>query len=138
DLVEWLPQGMPADGDRGLDRTHTWGRTYWGGALFCFLADLEIRDRTKGRRGLIDALRGIVAAGGHRADWSIERAFREGDKATGVPVLAELYGKMKEAPFAPDLDALWRELGVVRRRDGFTLDDAAPKAALRRAISARP
>jgi hypothetical protein len=29
DLVRDLPQGLPQAGDRGLDRTHTWGRTYW-------------------------------------------------------------------------------------------------------------
>lgn len=34
DLVHDMPQGLPQAGDRGLDHTHTWGRTYWGGALF--------------------------------------------------------------------------------------------------------
>ncbi|HMG20227.1 MAG TPA: hypothetical protein VK607_02880, partial [Kofleriaceae bacterium] len=78
DLVNGLPNGLPRDGDRGLDHTHTWGRTYWGGALFCLLADLEIRERTGGRRGLVDALRGILAAGGNdQVDWPIERALRE-------------------------------------------------------------
>ena len=28
------PQGLPEAGDRGLDFTPTWGRTYWGGASF--------------------------------------------------------------------------------------------------------
>jgi hypothetical protein len=42
DLVEGLPKGLPQADDQGLDRTHTWGRTYWGGALFCTLADVEI------------------------------------------------------------------------------------------------
>jgi hypothetical protein len=32
DMVRDMPQGQPAPGDRGLDYTHTWGRTYWGGA----------------------------------------------------------------------------------------------------------
>jgi hypothetical protein len=50
DLVRELPNGLPAEGDRGLDHTHTWGRTYWGGALFCLLADVEIRTRTNGAR----------------------------------------------------------------------------------------
>ncbi|HEY2513636.1 MAG TPA: hypothetical protein VGI39_22360, partial [Polyangiaceae bacterium] len=49
-LVEGLPQGEPEAGDQGLDRTHTWGRTYWGGALFCTMADVEIRRRTGGRK----------------------------------------------------------------------------------------
>ena len=139
DLVGQLPNGLPAAGDRGLDHTHTWGRTYWGGALFCFLADTEIRARTNGARGLVDALRGILAAGGNdQVDWPIERALREGDKAVGVPVLQELYKKMKDAPVTPDLAALWRGLGVSVRGGKLELDEQAPKAAIRRAISARP
>ncbi|HEX3476109.1 MAG TPA: hypothetical protein VHT91_13885 [Kofleriaceae bacterium] len=137
DLVSGLPNGLPRRGDRGLDHTHTWGRTYWGGALFCLLADLEIRERTGGRRGLVDALRGILAAGGNdQVDWPVERAFREGDKAVGVPVLEELYRRMKDAPVDPDLDGLWRGLGVEVRQGVLQLDDQAPKAAMRRAISA--
>ncbi|HEX7840587.1 MAG TPA: hypothetical protein VF469_24075 [Kofleriaceae bacterium] len=139
DLVDGLPNGLPRDGDRGLDHTQTWGRTYWGGAMFCLIADIEIRERTHGRRGLVDALRGILAAGGNdQVDWPIERAFREGDKAVGVPVLEELYKKMKDAPVAPDLDALWRGLGIAVRHGALDLDEQAPRAAIRRAISARP
>jgi hypothetical protein len=139
DLVAGLPNGLPRDGDRGLDHTATWGRTYWGGALFCLLADVEIRARTKGGRGLVDALRGILAAGGNdQADWSIERAFVEGDKAVGVPVLEELYARMKDDPAAPDLDATWRGLGVEVRHGELKVDEAAPRAAIRRAISAGP
>ena len=61
DLVEGLPKGLPQAGDQGLDHTHTWGRTYWGGALL-YLADIEIRQRTNNRYGLQDALRAILAA----------------------------------------------------------------------------
>ena len=46
DLVRDMPKGQPQAGDRGLDHTHSWGRTYWGGALFCFVADVEIRKQT--------------------------------------------------------------------------------------------
>lgn len=139
DLVDGLPKGLPAAGDRGLDHTPTWGRTYWGGALFCLLADVAIRERTAGKRGLVDALRGLLAAGGNdQVDWSLDRAFAEADRAVGVPVLAELYAQMKDAPVAPDLARLWRELGVSVQGRQVVLDDGAPKAALRRAISARP
>jgi hypothetical protein len=139
DLARELPNGLPAEGDRGLDHTHTWGRTYWGGALFCLLADVEIRSRTGGARGLVDALRGILAAGGNdQVDWSIERAFREADKAVGVPVLEELYKRMKDAPVAPDLPAMWRSLGVKLHDGKLALDESAPRAAIRRAITARP
>ena len=139
DLIDGLPKGLPRSGDRGLDHTHTWGRTYWGGALFCLLADVEIRERTGGKRGLVDAFRGILAAGGSdQVDWPIDRAFAEGDKAIGVPVLMELYRKMKDAPVSPDLDALWHGLGVIVRNGTLELDDKAPRAAIRRAITASP
>ncbi len=136
DLIDGLPNGLPKSGDRGLDFTPTWGRTYWGGALFCLLADIEIRKRTKNQKGLEDALRAILAAGGTiESDWPLDRAFDIGDRATGVPVLHELYGKMKAEPVAVDLDALWRELGVRRQNDKTTFDDNAPMASIRKAIT---
>ena len=55
-----MPRGLPQPGDRGLDHTHTWGRTYWGGAMFCLLADVEIHRRTRNRFGLQDAMRAIA------------------------------------------------------------------------------
>jgi hypothetical protein len=69
-----MPQGLPQAGDRGLDHTPTWGRTYWGGAIFYLLADVKIRKRTRNRVGLQQALQGILAAGGnHEQDWPIQR-----------------------------------------------------------------
>jgi hypothetical protein len=77
ELVEGLPQGLPQSGDAGLDYTHTWGRTYWGGALFCLLADLEIRRATANKFGLRDALRAIVSAGGNiETAWPLVRCLR--------------------------------------------------------------
>jgi len=138
DLVSGLPNGLPGPGDQGLDHTHTWGRTYWGGAMFCTLADIEIRRRTANQRGLIDALRGILqASGGIEAEWSAERAFKTGDDAVGVPVMEELYDQMKAKPVSPDLRGLWKRLGI-RSGSDTRFDESAPEAAIRRAIGARP
>ena len=138
-LVEGLPKGEPGPSDGGLDHTHTWGRTYWGGALFCVMADVGIRRATKNRMGLEDALRGIVAAGGTMDhDWTIERAFGTGDKATGTTVLMGLYEKMKAAPAPVDLEQLWRELGVVANGRNISFRDDAPLAAIRKAITEPP
>jgi hypothetical protein len=135
DMVDGMPQGLPQPGDRGLDFTHTWGRTYWGGALFCLLADVEIRKRTGNQKGLEDALRGILKAGGNiESEWPLARALETADRATGVSVLETLYQTMKAAPVAPDLDKLWHALGVGRRAGQVAFDDAAPLAAIRRAI----
>jgi len=130
-----MPRGLPQQGDAGLDHTHTWGRTYWGGAMFCLLADVEIRRRTQLRFGLQDALRAVLeASGGLAAEWPIERVLRTGDAAIGVPVLEELYARSKDTPVSPDLMALWRSLGVEPFGDSVRFDEQAPLAAVRRAI----
>ncbi len=136
DLVDGLPKGLPETGDRGLDFTPTWGRTYWGGALFCLLVDIEIRKRTGNEKGLEDALRAILNAGGTiESDWSLTRTLEIGDRATGFPVLRELYDKMKAASVPVDLKALWKELGIARRNGKIEFNDAAPLAAIRKAIT---
>lgn len=132
---EWLDNlalGLPEAGDRGLDHTPTWGRTYWGGALFCFQADLEIRKQTGGRFELRDALRAIVAEGGNlTVDWPIERVLRAGDAATGVNVLVPLYAQLKDQPVSFDLRRAWRELGVSEQGGEVRFDDAAPLSGIR-------
>jgi hypothetical protein len=136
DLVDGLPKGLPQPSDRGLDFTPTWGRTYWGGALFCLLADIEIRKRTGTKKGLEDALRAILRAGGTiESNWPLSRTLETGDRATGVPVLHELYNRMKATPAPVDLSALWKELGVVRRSGKIEFDDGASLAAIRKAIT---
>jgi hypothetical protein len=138
DMVRDMPKGLPEKGDRGLDHTPTWGRTYWGGAMFCLLADVELRKQTGNNSGLQQALRGIVDAGGNMEQvWPVERIFSIADQATGTAVLAELYEKTRAQPYAPDLDALWRDLGIVVRGDRVTFDDRAPLASIRQAITAK-
>ncbi|HEY7758801.1 MAG TPA: hypothetical protein VIA64_05230 [Burkholderiales bacterium] len=139
DLVHGLPLGLPQPGDRGLDYTPSWGRTYWGGALFCLLADIEIRKQTDNRHGLQDALRGVVDAGGTIfVMWSIEHALETADRAVGVDVLSRLYAEMRTTPVQVNLEDLWRQLGVGVRADDIVFDDDAPLAAVRKAITAAP
>jgi predicted metalloprotease with PDZ domain len=136
---EWIhgmPKGLPAEGDRGLDRTPTWGRTYWGGALFCLLADVEIHRRTNNARSLRDALRAVLSGGGSIAEsWPVARVIELGDAATGVPVLRELYDEMARAPVDVDLGDLWKRLGVSAQGRAASFDEGAPLAKVRRAIT---
>lgn len=135
-LVEGLPNGQPEGGDRGLDHTHTWGRVYWGGALFWFVADVEIRKRTNNRFGLEHALRGVIDAGGSNASrWPLADVLAAGDRATGAGVLTELYADMCSSPHPIDLDALYKSLGVQVSHGQVTFDDKAPLADVRRAIT---
>jgi hypothetical protein len=136
ELVRDMPKGLPQSGDEGLDRTHTWGRTYWGGALFCFLADVEIRKQTQNKKGLQDALRGILNAGGDmRYDWPIEKALQSGDRAAGVEVLTKLYEQMRDRPMPVDLDSLWKQLGIRVQNGTVQFNDDAPLARIREAIT---
>jgi hypothetical protein len=135
-MMRDMPKGLPQSGDEGLDNTDTWGRKYWGGAMFCLLADVEIRKRTGNRLGLQDAMRGVLAAGGnHEKDWSIDRVLSTADKAVGVDVLTHLHDEMGPKPVTPDLAALWRDLGLRMQGETLTFDDAAPLAAIRKAIT---
>ena len=67
----------------------------------------------KNQKGLQDAMRAIVDAGGTIVhEWPIEKVLEVGDHATGTTVLADLYNRMKDTPVETDLDDLWRKLGV--------------------------
>jgi hypothetical protein len=136
-MMRDMPKGLPQAGDRGLDNTDTWGRKYWGGAMFCLLADVEIRKRTGNKFGLQDAMRGVLTAGGnHEQDWSLERVLSTADKAVGVDVLTKLHDAMGPKPVTPDLAALWRDLGLKAQGEGVEFDDTAPLAAIRKSITA--
>jgi len=134
-MVQGMPKGLPQAGDAGLDHTHTWGRTYWGGALFCLLADLEIRRETGNRLGLQDALRAILARGNMQTNSTIEAVLATGDDATGVSVLTRLYERMKDAPTPTDLERVWQRLGVIPAGRSVRFDNTAPEAAIRRSLT---
>ena len=135
-MMRDMPNGLPQAGDQGLDNTDTWGRKYWGGAMFCLVADIEIRKATANRLGLRDAVRGVIAAGGsHEVDWSIERVLGTADKAVGRNVLTRLHNAWGTKPVTPDLDGLWRDLGLRYQGGSVDFDDTAPLAAIRNAIT---
>jgi len=136
DMVRDMPKGEPQPGDQGLDRTHTWANTYWGGALFCLVADVEIRRETRNRKGLRDALRAVVDAGGAiDQNWDLPRALAIGDRATGTQVLSRMYAEWKDKPVTVDLPKLWVELGIRSVGDQVEFDDKAPLAKIREAIT---
>jgi hypothetical protein len=138
-MMRDMPKGLPQAGDRGLDNTDSWGRKYWGGAMFALFTDIGIRKATGNRFGLQDAMRGVLAAGGnHEEDWPIERVLATADKAVGVDVMTKLHDEWGSKPVTPDLDALWRDLGLRVRDGGIEFDDTAPLAAIRVAITKAP
>ncbi len=139
DMIRNMPQGNPAHGEGGLDQTPIWHRTYWGGAGFCLLADIELRKQTRNRIGLQQALRAIVNAGGTiDHDWPIDRTLATADKTTNTQILAELYASMSNNAVPIDFSSLWTQLGVTPSGSTVTFDDKAPLAEIRKAIFSPP
>lgn len=135
-FLRGMPNGLPNVTDGGLDGTLRWGRTYWGGALFCLLLDVQIRARTNDRLSLDAAARAILRGGGDTSvRWSIQETLAAGDAALDRPSLSELYAEQSATAVSVDLDALFRRLGVRRDGEGVSFDEAAELASVRRAIS---
>jgi len=134
-----MPLGLPHAGEGGMDESPSWGRTYWGGALFCLRADVGMREATHNRAGLQTALRAILKeTGGYRAERDIDEVLRIGDAATGTRVLQDLYAANRITPVTPDLKLLWERLGVPEDPKSQAFDDHAPLAAIRIAITRKP
>jgi hypothetical protein len=134
-----MPMGLPRAGEGGMDQSPAWGRTYWGGALYCLQADVAIREQTANRVGLQTALRAILKeTGGYGFDSDIADVLRIGDAATGTHVMYGLYQQIRATPQTPDLDLLFTLLGVPNDPKTQPFDNHAPLAAIRIAITARP
>jgi len=58
-----------------------------------------------------------------------------GRTVTGVDVLADLHRELGSAPVNVDYDAWWIRLGLRQEAGALVFDDAAPLAAMRRAIA---
>lgn len=134
--VDDMPKGQPKQGDKGLDHTHTWGRTYWGGAMYWLSAEVDIYKKSDGKYRLQDALRAINrSSGGNGTFWSVEQATRVGDMAVKSDVLTSLYMRLKDQPAAFDLHGMLQQLGISENDGVIRFDDRAPLAALRRSIT---
>ncbi|WP_439816443.1 hypothetical protein [Zavarzinia sp. CC-PAN008] len=133
--VENMPRGLPAMTGSGLDGGDH-AATYWGGALFWLLADLELRERSGGRVGAEDCVRALSRRIG---DASARIPFGPVvplcDGITNGDTFARLVAGHVTRGSPVDLTALWRDLGIRPEGDrGLALDDAAPRAWVRRAI----
>ena len=134
DFARMMPRGLPKAGEGGYEVTVNWGRTYWGGAIFCLLADIAIRQQTENRMGLQHALRAINATRDFRQEWDFVETLAIGDKATGTDVLTRQFKAMAQDLVMTDLPALWQSLGIRLAESGISFDGTAPLAATRRAI----
>lgn len=136
---EWLlnmQRGLPALTETGLKEAPS-RRSYWGGALFLLLADIQLRRHSGGRVGTEDCLRAVLQEGADvRQRWLTETMLSACEAATGhTGVLNDLAQKYVYGHHPLDLDQVWRDLGVSLGEDGsIHYDDTAPLAAVRQSI----
>ncbi len=132
-----MPQGLGALANGGLENAENFRGIYWGGAIVCLLADVEIRRRSNGAQGLEQGLLALLDAGGHASEvWTLKDAIEAVDHALGAPVLEGLAVRHARRSQSLDLGRLFSDLGVRRSGRGVVLDDRAPLAAVRRSIVA--
>jgi hypothetical protein len=127
-----MRQGLRAMTQTGLEQSPD---IYWGGALFCLLADVELRKQSRGARGLEDGLRRVLNAGGHPSEvWPLGKTLQFVDEGVGGESVRTLAARHRERGAPVDLDALFAELGVEPVAGGVKLHADAPLAAIRKAL----
>lgn len=125
EFVNNMPHGLPAMAGSGLDGSGRAG-TYWGGALFMMLADVELRRASEGRQGLEDCLVAVLRHGGNATQrWSPDAFIQACDAAAGAPVLARLAAHHRRSGSPIDLDGIWAMLGIVPDGRSVRFVDAA-------------
>jgi predicted metalloprotease with PDZ domain len=130
-----MPRGLRAVNEYGLERAQSFDDIYWGGAIVLLLADIEIRKRTDGARGIEDGLRGVLEAGGTANQvWTLDRTLKLADQHCGGDTLQAMAKRHATRGSRVDLDAVFRELGVEVKPDGVVLHDDAPLAKIRHAL----
>ncbi len=137
-FVSQMPRGVPrSDEPADIEQRDDIDSTYWGGALFAFLADVRIRSATRGTRSLDDAMRAALGRlGDSTHEARLADFLRTGDEATGTDALGSLDASFATHGQPPDLEETWRSLGVEPEADGtVVLHDDAPLAAVRRGIA---
>ena len=135
-----MPRGVPARGSSsaGLAQREDLDSIYWGGALFCFAADVRIREETRGKHSLDDVIRAALARGGDATKvWTVAEVVHLGDDVTGTTVLSTMYDRYAARGERIDLDGLFASLGVDRDGSVVGLDERRPLAWVRRQIVGR-
>lgn len=124
------------DESAAMERTHAYHRVYWAGAAMALLLDVEMRRGDGGGRTLDDAMREVRRAlAGSVRSLPADEVLAHLDAWLGRPLFSETAGRHVASRDFPAVEATLARLGVVVEEGRFArLDDAAPDAAIRRAI----
>lgn len=137
ELAQGLPRGRAGLEERSLQHARGINDVYWGGALFCFLADLATRRASSGQRGLEDGLRALLEEGilitGRR--YSLAELIAVMDRGIGSAVLTTLKARHVDSSGPVPFDALLEELGVEFDGDSVVLRNDRPLSKMRQHLA---
>ena len=120
-----------------MGRSHAFLRVYWSGAAYWLTVDMELRRISGGKLTLDTAL--------HRFrhcclpaynEWKPEDFVAKLDAVLGVKTFTMHYREFARIQRFPDWQASLARLGVRAGEDSVTLDESAPDASIRIAITA--
>jgi predicted metalloprotease with PDZ domain len=108
-------------------------RVYWSGAAIALLADLKLRRRGQSLDQALSDLQRCCLQSNRK--WAAKEIMDKLDELTGTRIFSDLYTRYVHADAFPDLTAAYRHLGLLTKNDTFRLDDSAPLAHVRNAIT---
>ncbi len=125
-----------AEASRRMHATGAYQHTYWAGVALVLLAEVEAQRQGASLDDLVRALRRRFPRDDRpRTARALLGAIDEGKGAVAARALERAYLTHKDEPW-PDVDAVLAELGVMVDGVGaVTLDERAPLAAIRHAIT---
>ncbi len=115
--------------------TQRYRKVYWGGAAYWLNVDVALRQRSRGQATLDGVLSRLRAQGSMEEPWRAPALIARLDALAGAPVFSQELRALSARPFPP-FEATLDALGVRGSGRTFTLDDAAPLAALRHTLFA--
>ncbi len=145
DVYKQFARNMPRGAGKGsralpLAQRDDTDSIYWGGALFCLVADVRIREETRGRRSLDDVVRASLARGGDATRvWTVAEVVKLADQITGTTVVSDMVDRYVQHGDRIDLEGLLFALGVEKDESGLVaLEDARPLSWVRKGIVGTP
>ncbi|HHH27950.1 MAG TPA: hypothetical protein ENK57_06355 [Polyangiaceae bacterium] len=113
----------------------TYWRVYWSGAALMLQIDVELREQGMTLAQIVSQF--AARRPGDEHDWNAAEVVAQISKLCGSEMPARVVARHLDAKNFPDTSALRAELGVALHGKTVRYDDAAPKAAIRRAIMRR-
>ena len=134
-LYEGFQRGSKRLGGSVLRDSNRIMQIYWGGAALILMADVELRQRSKGRQSIERVLHQFrQCCGEDMGPWSAKAMFLRLDQLSGLDTLTRLYRQQVSQRSFPEVYGMLNKLGVKVRNGQVYLDDNAPLAEIRREI----